>query len=99
MWAAAKPTRLLPSEGVIIDERLKQHGRLFAHVVVVTRLGTENGGLQGALIAQTMHAAVFLNLVMVDCYHFSHRQVYALGHYLACASRLYNSRYFSLDRR
>jgi hypothetical protein len=59
VWAAAKPTRLLPSrKGVIIDERLKQHGRLFAPVVVVTRLGTENGGLQSALIAQSVRGRI-----------------------------------------
>ena len=69
-------------KGVMIDERPKQRSRLFTHVVVVTRLGTENGGLQSALIAQTVHAAVFLNLVMFDGDDFGHGQVNALGHLL-----------------
>jgi hypothetical protein len=44
-----------------------------------------------------MLAAVFLNLVMVNGDDFSHGQIDALGRHLA--SRLYSSRYFSLERR
>src|SRR5271166_5356142 len=84
-------------KGVIVDQRLKQRGRLFAQVVVVTSLRPENSGLQCAMIEHPGLAAVFLDLVMMDGDDFSHRQVNALGHYLA--SRLYNSRYLSLDRR
>ncbi len=72
-------------KGAMIDERPKQRGRLFTHIVVVTHLGTENGGLQSALIAQTVHADVFLNLVTADGDHFSH-QAYRLGHYLVPAA-------------
>jgi hypothetical protein len=49
----------------------------------VARLGTENGSFQRTLIQHSVLAAVFLDLVMVDCDHFSHCQVDALGHYLA----------------
>src|SRR5712675_3544084 len=51
---------------VIIDQGLQEGGCLFAQVVVVTRLGTENSRLQSALIEQSMLAAVLLNLVMVN---------------------------------
>ncbi len=44
-------------KGVIVDQRLQQGGCLFAQVVVVTRLGTENSRLQSALIEQPMLAA------------------------------------------
>src|SRR5258708_3953456 len=35
---------------MIIDQRLEQRGRLFAQVIVVTRLGTENSCFQRALM-------------------------------------------------
>jgi hypothetical protein len=84
-------------KAVIIDQRLQQRRRLLAKVVVVPRLRTENRGFQRALIQQPVFAAVFLNLLMVDRDHFSHGQVDALRRHLA--SRLYNSRYFSFERR
>jgi hypothetical protein len=47
-----------------------------------------------------MLAAVFLDLVTVNGDHFSHGQIDALGRHFArpWAIRLYNSRYFSLER-
>ena len=88
-------------KGVIVDQRLQQSGRLLAQFVVVTRLRTENSRLQSALIKQPVLAAVFLHLVMVNGDDFSHGQIDALGGHFACAwaSRLYNSRYFWLERR
>jgi len=90
-------TLVAVEEGVIVDERLEQRCGFFAQIVVVASLRTKDGGLQRALIAQAVDAAIFLNLVMMDGDDFSHRQVDALGHYLA--SFLYSSRYFSLERR
>src|SRR5580700_8804284 len=84
-------------KSVIIDQRLEQSRCLFAQVVVIAGLRTENRGFQSALIAQPMRAAVLLDLVMMNGDDFSHRQINTLGHYLA--SFLYNSRYFSLERR
>jgi len=57
---------------VIIDQRLQQGGRLFAQVIVVARLRTENRSFQCALIQHPVLATVFLNLVMVDGDDFSH---------------------------
>ena len=82
---------------VVIYQRLQQRRCLFADIVVVTRLRTENSRLQCALIEHPVLAAVFLNLVMVDGDDLSNGQIDALGRHFA--SRLYNSRYFSLERR
>jgi hypothetical protein len=53
-------------KSVIHDQRLHQSRRFLALVVVVTRLGTKNSRLQRAPIAQTVRAAVLLNLMMMD---------------------------------
>src|SRR5580704_17692843 len=84
-------------EGMIINQRLQQRGRLFAQVVVVAGLRTEDRGFQSALIEHSGFAAVLLDLVMMDGGDFGYGEVDALGHYLA--SFLYSSRYFSLERR
>src|ERR1700733_5677809 len=53
-------------EGMIIDQRLQQSGRLLAQVVAATRRRAENRRYQGALIDQSALAAIFLNLVMMN---------------------------------
>ena len=84
-------------EGMIINQRLQQRRGLLAQVVVVTRLWAENGRFQSPLIEQSALPAVLLNLLMVNGDDFSHGQIDTLGRHLA--SFLYNSRYFSLERR
>src|SRR5580698_1730878 len=44
-------------EAVIVAQRLHQRGRFFFQGVVVAGLGTENGGLNRILIANTVQAA------------------------------------------
>ena len=82
---------------MIVDQRLQQGGRFFAQIVVVSRLRTENSGFQSSLIEQSVLAAVFLDLVMVNRDDFRHGQVDAFGRSLS--QLLINSRYFSLERR
>src|ERR1700739_991777 len=65
-------------KGMVVDQRLQQGGRLFAQVAVISGLRPENGGFQSSLIEQSVLAAVFLNLVMVNGRDFGHGQIDAL---------------------
>src|SRR5438552_11876872 len=63
--SGGKPHRLVAVyEGMIVDQRLQQGSHLFAQVVVISSLWTEDSGFQSSLIEQSVLAAVFLNLVM-----------------------------------
>jgi hypothetical protein len=62
-------------EAVVIAERLHQRGRFFFDGVVLDDLRTKNGGLNGALIADTMEAAGHFDQSMLHSVDFSYRKV------------------------
>jgi hypothetical protein len=73
---AVKAIGLLPvEESVVIRERLHQRGRFFFDGVVIASLRTKNGGLNSALIPDTMEAAEYLDPSMLHKVDFRHRKV------------------------
>ena len=62
-------------EAVVVTERLHQRGRFFFDGVVIADLGTKNGGLNGALIADTMETAEQVDQSMLHPVDFRYRKV------------------------
>ena len=62
-------------EAVVVAERLHQHGRFFFNGVVIADLRTKNGGLNRALIADTMETAEHLNQPILHPVDFRYRKV------------------------
>ena len=62
-------------ETVVIAERLHQRGRFFFDGVVIAGLRTKNGGLNSALIADTMETAEHFDQSMLHPVDFSYRKV------------------------
>jgi hypothetical protein len=60
---------------VVVAERLHQRSRFFFDGVVIAGLRTENGGLNGALIADTMETAEHLDQSMLHPVDFRDRKV------------------------
>src|ERR1700730_16730509 len=67
-------------EDVVIRQRFHEGCCLFGEAIVVTNLGTKNGGLKSSLIPEAMRAAkLFSQLPMHFCY-FGQCQVYTPWH-------------------
>jgi hypothetical protein len=62
-------------EAVIVAERIHQRRRFFFDGVVIAGLQTKNGGLNGALIADTMETAEQLDQSMLHPVDFGYRKV------------------------
>jgi hypothetical protein len=63
-------------EAVVVSERLHQRGRFFFNGVVIAGLRTKNGGLNSALIADTMETAKHLDQAMLHPVDFRYREVF-----------------------
>ena len=62
-------------EAVVVAERLHQRGRFFFDGVVIAGLRTKNGGLNSALIADTLATAEHLDQSMLHPVDFRDRKV------------------------
>ena len=62
-------------EAVVVAERLHQRSRFFFDGVVIAGLRTKNGGLNSALIADTMETAEHLDQSMLHPVDFRYRKI------------------------
>ena len=77
-------TLIAVEEAVVICERLHQRGRFFFDGVVIAGLRTKNGGLNRALIANTVETAEHFDQPMLHPVDFRDRKVIRhLAFYLA----------------
>ena len=63
-------------EAVIVAERLHQRSRFFLDGVVIAGLRTKNGGLNRALVADTMEIAEHLDQSMLHPVDFRYRKIF-----------------------